>query len=177
MTCSITVADRRRKFWATKESACGDAPSCNVACGRPGLQPIDTGQGRTFSTDDYVRGLALNILLTNGRKRDTICGTSAGTRGGHWADAFRTDGGSSGSLIRQVKPSGRINENVAEIQAAAQRDLDKLVIYQVATSVVVEARYAGRNTVDLTATITGQDGRTTAVAVTGSRLENSWVWN
>lgn len=177
MVCTIASADRRRKFWVTQPDSCGDDQSCGVVCGKPGLKSIQTPQGVTFATTDYVRGLAINILLTNGRKPDSSCGTGAGYRGGHWSDAFRTDGQTSGSLLRQVYPRGRISENIAELQAAAQRDLEKLVVYGVATSVDVSVVYKGRNVAELTATILGQNGQSTKVGVSGVRLENSWVWN
>lgn len=175
VTCTVADADRRRKFWVTQPDACGVDVPCGP-CAKPGLRPIDTDQGRTFDTSEYVRGLALNILLTNGRKPDTLCGTTPGTRGGHWSDAFRP-GQASGSLLRQAQPTGRVSDQVAEIQALAKRDLEKLILYKVATAVDVTATYAGRNRVHLAVAIMGQDGRSTAVAVTGTRLENSWVWN
>lgn len=175
VTCTVADSDRRRRFWVTQPDACGIDATCGD-CAKPGLRPIDQVQGRTIDTSEYVRGLALNILLTNGRKADTLCGTAPGTRGGHWSDSFRT-GPASGSALRQAKLTGRISDQVAEIQALAKHDLEKLILYKVATAVDVTATYAGRNKVLLSVKIFGQDGKSTAVAVTGTRLENSWVWN
>lgn len=178
MTCNQIQNDRRRLFWVTQPNACGEnVDGCGDTCGNMGLQPIDTPQGRTFSTDQYVRGLALNILGTDGRKELTQCGVTPGNRGGYWADSFRKDGGASGSLLRFIKTTGRVREDTALMQAVAQKDLDKLVtLYKVAVSVSVTVTYIGRGTASLVAEIVGRSGETSKVGFIGSRLGNDWVW-
>lgn len=177
MQCNQIQNDRRRKFWVTQPNACGIDDTCRGGCGKPGLSFISSGNGRTISNDQYVRGLALNILLTDGRKDPTTCGVHPGTRGGYWADSFRTDGRDSGSLIRFIKPSGRIQDDMFRMRAVAERDLQKLVSpYGVASSVRVEANYLGRGVASLDVEIIGTSGETYNVGVTGSRLENGWVW-
>lgn len=177
MICSQTQNDRRKLFWVTQPDACGDVQSCGTSCGKPGLKTIDTEQGRTISTEEFVRGLAINILGTDGRKDATGCGFYPGNRGGYWADSFRTDNGQSGSLFRFVKSGGRINDDINTMRAVIVRDLNKLVNpYGVAISVDVTLTYVGRGIAQLDAKIVGRDGKTTAVGMTGSRLVNGWVW-
>jgi Phage protein GP46. len=178
MACNSATIDRRRTFWTTKDGACGSEPSCGNECGNPGLKIVcGAGGGATFETDEYAVGLALNILLTNGRKEDSSCGHVPGTRGGHWADSFRTDGKTSGSRFRYVKATGRIQETMALLKAYATDDLKKLVDYGVAVSVSVDMKYIGGNVMSLGITIMGVTGRESRVGLIGTRLENSWVWS
>lgn len=177
MICSQTQNDRRRLFWVTQPDACGETESCGT-CGNPGLKVLKNDDGsRTISTEEYVRGLAINILGTDGVKDAIECGRTPGTRGGYWADSFRDDGKTSGSLFRFMKPAGKINEDIGVLRAVIARDLNKLVSpYGVAISVDVELTYIGRGAARLDAKIVGRDGNTTRVGMTGSRLVNGWVW-
>lgn len=176
MTCFVGLADRRQIFWATQPAACGEVNGCFTECGKPGLQINSVGNAKTIAKSDYVRGLALNILLTDARREDTLCGYRPGARGGYWADSFRSDRGYSGSRLRQLTSTGSIRESLALIRAFAEADLSKLIAYGVATSVSVTVEYLGRSAVSLVAVITGQSNDVTRVGVTGTRLSNSWVW-
>jgi len=177
MICSQTQSDRRKLFWVTQPDACGEVQSCGT-CGKPGLKVIQTPDGsRTISNEEYVRGLAINILGTDGQKAATECGFTPGTRGGYWADSFRDDGASSGSLYRFMKPSGKIKDDLAVLSSVIQRDLNKLVSpYGVAISVDVTLTYIGRGAAQLDAAIVGRNGDKTKVGMIGTRLENGWVW-
>jgi len=176
--CVSGSQERRRRFWVTQPNACAtESDDCDT-CARPGLNLIcnDVGQV-TINTENYVTGLVLNILMTDARKPDNGCGYTPGTRGGFWADTFRTDGLGSGSKLRQISVNNSVREIVSLAKAYAQDDLKKLVAYGVAKSVTVDAEYKGGNRVALTIIVNGQDGTVTRVGVLGERIKNSWVWS
>ncbi|MGL5736316.1 MAG: phage GP46 family protein [Beijerinckiaceae bacterium] len=129
-----------------------------------------------ISTENWVAGLALNIILTDARKPDTLCGWYPGTRGGHWSDSFRGDSLGTGSSIRFLKTDCSVGEMTAAVENALQSDLSKLVVHGVAREVKVTAKYAGKNTVDADVEIIGESGQSVRVGVSAERIKNSWVW-
>lgn len=173
--CESLPIGRRLKFWATQEVGTNQS-NCGDDCASFGLNLVKSGEYASISTDDWVRGLAINILMTDGRKPNTICGYRAGNRGGHWSDSFRSDGLTSGSLVRTIKASGKIRDQVNLLQAYAQSDMEKLVTMGVAISVNVTANYIGGNRASLDIEIIGPSGTTANVAVSGTRISNAWVW-
>lgn len=175
MDCNYTINDRRRVFWVTQPETCGERPTCDQNCGIPGLKLIPVGQMGTISTEIYLRGLILNILMTDGKKLENKCGFTPGTRGGHWSSSFV--GVSIGSNVRDIPTDTSVKEAVGLIKAHVFNDMQKLIKYGVASSVEVEAKYKGNNTIDLTIIVFGNDGSSTRVGVSGTRTTNSWAWN
>lgn len=176
--CNVPIQGRRKIFWVTQPDACGAVVRCHNNCGSSGLQSyVPKGQnGRTFVNRDYVRGLAINILLTDARKEDRPCGYRPGAVGGHWSDSFRDDGKRAGTNLRDIPRSYQASETVKLIQSYMQASLQKLVGYGVAQSVAVAVKYAGRNVFQATIDIISVDDEMTRVGITGNRMENSWVW-
>lgn len=176
--CDVTIQGRRKIFWTTQPSACGVTAGCIGDCGSSGLETYQPeGQsGRTFRTTNFVVGLALNILLSDGRREDTACGWRPGRRGGHWADSFREDGLTIGTTIRDIPAQATVADSVNLIKVFCLQAMQKLVAYGVAQSVDVTVKYAGSNTFETLISIVGQDGETARVGITGNRIENSWVW-
>lgn len=174
--CIIPIEGRRKIFWTTQPDACGVESNCQSNCGSSGLKLKAQNGGRTFATNDYVRSLALNIMLTKGRKADTACGYRPGARGGHWMDTFRNDGQLTGSQLWDLPTTYSVAESLKLIQALMQSSLQKLVAYGVAQSVDVTVTYAGGNVFSALVDIRGSDGNNSRVGVTGNRLENAWVW-
>ena len=170
--CYHGVRGRRRLFWATQPAACGTVDVCGAECGRPGLSV----EGGAVAFSDYVRGLALNILMTDARKEDVTCGHRPGNRGGHWSDAYRGDGMGVGSRVRDIPPQTSMADAVKLVQAYGQADLAKLVSYGVAQSVDVKAANVGGGIVALTADIIGTTGEAARVGVSAARVENQWAW-
>lgn len=177
-TCFTPINGRRRIFWTTQPAACGTYQACLSDCGSTGLlSRVPEGQdGRTFDTNDYVRGLALNILGTDGRRPDTACGYRPGARGGHWSDTFRDDGMNSGTTIRDIPAQNSVQDSLGLIRVYLLQAMQKLVTYGVAQSVDVDVKYIGSNNFEATIKFSGNDGQTSRVGITGTRLENSWVW-
>lgn len=193
--CFTAPIGRRKTFWTTQPCgtriSCGNEcatfglriyrrdDECGIVCdntGEPGCKaPYDQIE-RTIDTTNPVVSLALNILLTNGRKPDATCGYRPGQRGGHWSDSFRDDGMTAGSLLRTLPATASIRDSIRLARAYAQSDLSKLVTLGYAQSVKVDARYIGGNAMSLDATIYGQSGTTSNVGITGNRSNNSWVW-
>jgi phage gp46-like protein len=174
--CVIPIEGRRRIFWTTQIDACGVKQECQSDCGSSGLKLLSKPGGRTFANNNFVTGLALNILLTKGRKADSFCGFRPGARGGHWADTFRDDNQTSGSALWDLPTQYSVAESIKLVKALMQSALQKLVVYGVALSVEVTVTYAGGNTFNAVVDIQGSDGNNSRVGITGSRLENSWVW-
>lgn len=178
MSCtSIGTADRRRKFWVTQPDACGVNLGCDTECGSPGLALVKTDQGTTIDTSNYVRGIALNILLTDARKDPSTCGNAPGDSRGHWTDSFRSDGLTAGTKLRYLTPQGSFRDSVNQAVAFATADMQKLVAYGIAKTVDVSADIVGGSRVRLNIVINGQLPDVTRVNVTGTRLANSWLWS
>jgi phage gp46-like protein len=175
--CNVPIQGRRRIFWTTQPDACGEQSYCHSNCGSSGLKSyVPGGQaGRTFKNDNYVRSLALNIILTNGKKADRACGYRPGARGGHWSESYG-DNLNVGTNLRDIPTTYTIAEAIKLIQANLTTSLHKLVLYGVALSVDVKVKYLGSNVFDAAIDIISQDGLTSRVGITGNRLENSWVW-
>lgn len=178
--CNGPVNGRRKIFWTTQPNACGVDESCVGECGTPGLVLYIpegvTNKGRTIRNDNYVLGLAINMLLTDGRKDDTLCGHRPGARGGHWTDGYREDGLAAGTQIRYIAPQKSVSDTVKLIKIYTEATLAKLVRYGVASAVNVTVKYLGRGVIAQDIEIIGTNGITSRVGLTGSRLENSWVW-
>lgn len=183
--CSVAPAGRRRVFWATQPAVCGNTELCTndvhgPNCGRPGLEWIGAadpeGDGRTISTDNWIEGLILNILLTDAQREDALCGHLPGQRGGHWSDSFRTDGASAGSRVRHISPTCSVAQMVALVEGAINDDLQRLVTWAVALAVAVRVTYRGNNVLWADIEVTGLAGDRIAVGLAGTRLTNAWAW-
>ena len=196
MTCSPYAASRRRLFWATQPAACGETSECGIACGVPGLVHTNglyacgsecdiTHQPgcprpvlqRSILTGGWVRGLIINMLMTDGKLPDTNCGFKPGTQGGHWSESY-IEGGPAviGTLARAIQPSGTMNESIALIAAYVDATLQRLVQRGVAKSVTVTSRYLGNAKLSIDVIVVGTDDTSSKVGLLGSRLQNSWVW-
>lgn len=176
--CMIGDTERRRTFWTTQP--CESDELCRNTCGASyGTKFVaGNGRGKSIQTNDYVRSLALNILLTSGRRPDAPCGYRPGVRGGHWSDSYRPREyqATSGSLIATLNSHKSIADALSELRALVKFDMQKLVAYKVATNVEVIAEYLGNNAAKLTIKIVGFAGETTNVGATLARVKNSWAW-
>ena len=194
-----------RHFWTTQPNACGEASGrddCGniIECGKPGLDLIPVYDpcldargcfvdehcrsdnppkliGATIATNDFVRSLAINIIATDAERQPVgACAVPIGRRGGYWADAYRTDGLKTGSLLRQLPLTGTMQQLAKLAQQYLQRDLGKLITYGVASAVNVTATYIGGATISLEAEILGDMGPA-SVSVSGQKLANEWAWS
>lgn len=201
--CSPTNLDRRRLFWTTQPGACGTDTSCGSDCGRPGLSYTEedtfcygepggcipanvdpacaslySNTTRTMINTNWVRGIVINMLMTDGRSADTECGYRPGTQGGHWSSSYIDNGPTDiGTLVRTVSATGTIQENVSLVSAYAQATLERLVARGVAHSVAVVGTYIGRGVMILDVEIFGTREGDVRVGLSAARLENSWVWS
>lgn len=166
------MAGRRKLFWATKADACGTQSRCGAACGTPGLV---LGSDRKIETDEWVQGLAINILMTDARAPDNECGYRPGGQGGHWSESFM-NGDTVGTNIRAISSRGSVVELNNLLQAQASASLGKLVARGVAKKVTVTSNYDGNGMFSVDADIIGVDNRRTKVGVNAQRLANGWVW-
>lgn len=179
LQCEPFQLTDQRRFWTTKIDACGESPSScdiNVSCGRPGLAAVTTDDGMTFETDDWVRSLAYNMLLTDARRRDTRCGYAPGTLNGHWSESFMQQGKPVGTYVRYVTASTSVRDAVLLVKAEVQATLQKLVDYKIAVEVVVNAEYQGSGAIAVSIEIFGTAVDPTRIALTAQRNENSWAW-
>lgn len=182
--CTITDPCKRKLFWATQPDACKpETDECGNECARLGLRFLDTKSsisgpvtGRTIDVFNWVRGLAINILMTDGEVDETDCGVRPGLRGGHWSQIFAGDGATFGTTIRKQSIPCSVVEAPQTVAAILQYQLGRLVTYGVAKAVMVTAKYVGRGVVAVNIDIIGENGSTARVAINGSRIANAWVW-
>lgn len=198
-SCLTPLQTRRRLFWSTQPDSCGDYDICGYNCGKPGLSYEDDQGNKcgceccppatvdpsclpfasnqiTIATNDWLRGLIINMLYTDGRKEDTPCGYAPGSQGGHWTESYINT--KIGTLLRDLPLSGSITEQLNLVAAYAQSSLQRLVDYGVATSVEVKATYQGGLTALLDIQVFGRGGVGNArVGISGQSSPNGWVWN
>lgn len=175
-TCLEPAPNRQTLFWATQPSACGEEDSCGSSCGAPGLEVVDAVVGATISSADWIRGLVLNMLFTDGRRPDTPCGYAPGSQGGHWSESYMTVAKAVGTLVRTIEPQGRVNDIVNLLSQYTEVTLQRLVDRGVATSVEVNVSYLGGNSFSISIEVLGTDNRTHRVAVSGTRSDKGWIW-
>lgn len=179
MICEAN-ANRRRRFWATQYDAqCETTTKCGTECNLAGLVRLENDSGgATIATTDWVQGLAINMLMTAGRRPDSPCGYAAGSLGGHWSESFDTGAGAGiGSLVLSTGASASVNETLNLVTAYARATLERMVARGVALRVNVDGEYLGANRFQITADIIGLDNTSARVGVTGERLEQGWVWS
>lgn len=174
-TCFPSTTQRRTLFWATQPDSCGTDDICGYQCGSPGLTPINDGS--SLATTDWLRGLMINMLMTDGRPLETACGVQPGAYGGHWTESYITSGPADvGTLVRTVPPQGRVQDGVNLVVAYANATLSRLVARGVASSVEVTGRYAGAGKVEISALARGTSDGDARVQLTGARMANGWIW-
>lgn len=200
-SCAAADVLNRRAFWTTQPDACGEQEACGVGCGRPGLllvappdcEPTSSRgcpdpaaplpgctsteqQGRTFATNDWVRSLAINMLMTDARKDNTLCGTRPGWLNGHWSESYQ-QGVRVGSKLRYIGKQTSTRNMVLAVKAEIMTTLQKLVDYGVATAVEVDVEYAGGGVLRANATVSVIDGQTANVAISGAMSQNRLIWS
>lgn len=183
-TCNQEIGDRRRLFWATQPTEGREL--CGFSCGLPGLsvidrhcdEELDCEGAASIDTTNWVRGLIINMLMTDGRKADSQCGYRPGAQGGHWSSSYIEQGDDTiGTLIRTVETSGRVNELRALVTAYARSTLERLVARGVATKIEVATEYLGSGRFALDIEVYGVSSGVTKVGFVGERLSEQWVWD
>lgn len=189
--CNARLVERKRPFWATQPCACpSTVDACGQECCTPGLTFVDSPQGRTLATDNWILGLVLNILNTEKRIPNNLCGVNPMAIKGHWSESF-IDGGFGlyggaaegyrvGTGLYQLDTTKmRVNEAIAHIEAVLQTDMQKLVGLGVATSVSVTAEYLGRQRIAVEIVVEGPAGSPAArVALIGNKTADmGYYWS
>ncbi len=179
--CDVAPAGRRRLFWTFQQHCAHDEGVCGEDCAIPAhvLNDIKDAAGNdiggTIDVANYVRSLALSILMTDNRRTTHHCPARPGRRGGHWADCLRGDGRASGSTIRDLPVGCNVQETLQHIRTALREDLNKMVVWGVASEIDVEADYDGGGSFTATALIRAFHENIT-VGVRGARLAGAWIW-
>lgn len=198
LVCQVPVNSRRRFFWATQPDACGTNEVCGNDCGSPGLgvvqncnpqscdptqdpncPPVDNTT-KTFATTEWLRGLIINMLMTDGLLPDTECGYRPGSQGGHWSESYIADafGGPTiiGTLMRTPVATRTVQEAINLIVAYAKDTMSRLVARGVAISVDVTGSYIGGGRMKLDILVRGRTDGEARVGLVGQRLAQGWVW-
>lgn len=170
--CIPSAAGRRNLFWATQPDAGGSFTHCDGDCGYPGF----VQDGSSLVSTDWLRGLIINMLMTDGKEPDTRCGYTAGAQGGHWSESYMTGAAVVGTLIRSIGPQGRVTETTALLKAYAQSTLDRLIERGVASTVECTVAYKGVGRFALDVEVRGVANDLAKVGLTGERLTNGWIW-
>lgn len=186
--CNEALADRRRCFWSTQPCGCGNSKtSCGDECCDPGMSQLENG---SIATNDWVRGLILNMLNTDKRRDPTRCGINPTDIRGHWSESF-IDGESGfyggaqrgyrvGTGLRYLDVSKyRIREIEALIKSELVDTLQKLVMLGIAQDISVEVDYVGNNSFNAVLFAYGPDGAPMGkVAIIGQRDEEiGFYWS
>lgn len=172
----------------------GQCPPWDLCSNPWGINCATTDDANTESgqiaTNDWVRGLIINMLNTDKRRDPTRCGTSPADIRGHWSESF-IDGESGlygnaqrgyrvGTGLRYIETGKyRIREIEALIQAELVTTLQKLVQLGIAQDIAVEVTYAGNNTFNASLSAYGPDGAPMGrVAIIGQRDEEAgFFWS
>lgn len=177
VACQTIPGGRRKLFWATQPDACGSSQDCGNSCGVPGLAYVpDTGEQKTIATSDWVRGLILNMLMTDGRRPGNNCGYAPNGQGGHWSESY-SNGDTIGTLLRTVESSGRISELIALLRAHVESTMQRLIKRGVAISVEVNVMYLGNSRFQIGISALGTNNQMNKVGMTAERMTNAWIWS
>jgi hypothetical protein len=177
LQCQPISINGRRTFWTTQLDACEAMEGrSGEQCARPGLKRIKEGQGERFATNDYIRSIALNMLLTDARRPDTRCGVSPGAINGHWSESFMASRAKIGSAVRYVPPNSSVRDAGNMIRAEILTTLQKMVDYKLAVEIACEAVYRGSGLFDMNVTIFGTAADPTRIGLSARRNETSWAW-
>lgn len=176
-TCQVIPGGRRKLFWSTQPDACGASQDCGRSCGNPGLAfDQDTGEERTISNSNWVRGLAINMLMTDGKRPGIPCGYTPGGQAGHWSESY-ANGDLIGTLLRTIEPGGRVVEITALVKAHVESTMQRLVSRGVALKIETEVTYAGSGRFLIGVSILGTNNQMTKVGITAERMTNAWIWS
>jgi len=156
-------------FWVTRPAEsvgsmdCGDCAAQKVdwIAAAPdeehgnSTSSFTVGDGGAFSTRDYVRGLAMNYLLSDAEadvKPDCVDLVS---RRGWWMDDWMDDGFRLGSKLWSLQWERTTNETLVRARQYAEEAMRPLVDQKVASGFSVSARYAGANEIVLEIEVRG----------------------
>ena len=179
--CLPDTQGRRRLFWTFQTQCDHFEGECGEECAIPQhrLNRItDAGGsfiGATIDTSNYVRSLALAILLTDNTVETPLCPIKPGLRGGHWADCYRGDNRQSGSTIRDIETQCSVAQARSFLRSAVSEDLGKMVLWGIVSEVIVEVEYIGGNIFEITAELVAYQQNITVTA-NAKRLDGAWIW-
>jgi len=177
LVCEPLAPFQRKLFWTTQPDSCGIQDPCGFECGRPGLELNTSSEGATFTTSQWVRSLAINMLMTDARKDPVLCGHTPGSINGHWSESYMDElKAPVGSKVRYIESALSIREVTQLVKAEVVSTLQKLIHYEIAVKVDVETEYKGDGMIFADVTITGIQGETARVGMTAKRSNNSWAW-
>lgn len=178
MSCEYPTQARTATFWTTQPDACGDFVNCEGdTCGSIGLSyTAPRTDPRSIVNTGWLRGLAINMLNTDARKPDTLCGMRPGAIAGHWSESYNANGPKVGTHLRELTPKGTLREIIQIVKLELQTTLAKLVTYGVAVKVDVEVEYRGNATLSAIMTLHTTSGTSQSIGLTAKKAGNKWAW-
>lgn len=190
INCTTESVGRRKQFWSTQQcdavEVCGrecgifgikfSTVLCGDGCDNTSIDGCSTPTSKSISTENWVKGLIINILMTDGARPNSPCGWPAGNRGGHWSSSYRKDSGSSGTNIRAILAGRTTSANVLALQVEAQKIADKLVSYGVVNSAKATVKYLSGMVYSLAFEYVTKGDEIKNVGFSGTRSGNSFVW-
>jgi phage gp46-like protein len=155
-------------------------PRCteNSHCG---LMACDGGNWRvtghgTLDRSKWIEGWAISQLFTRGR---VTCEEHPLKKadGGWWLDAFRRQPFRSGSKLWSLNWAPVNNETLLTAKHYAYTALQYLLVWGVAASITIDARYVSKSVLHLHITITGP-GVAASFTVAGTAIPDTrdWLW-
>jgi phage gp46-like protein len=195
--CNPQLNARRKSFWTTQQ--CKTVDICGRDCGNFGIKyttkQTDCAQGcdntvqngcaapkeRSLATDNFIKSLLINILMTDGQRPDDECGFAAGSRGGHWSNSYRANAQTIGSNIRSVKAGKTTAANVLALQVEAQKIANKIVSYGVVKSAIATVKYLGGMVYSLDIKYETFNNESSNVGFVGNSItaksKSTFIWN
>lgn len=194
LCCPPLSAASPPTFWATQPDACGQVSSCDTLCGRAGLLLVPAGpcaepcppadpdnpcppriaESATIATNDWLRGVILNMLGTRARVPTDACAGRL-PAGGHWSESFMDGPAHVGMVLDSPVAFASVAEALAFLEQAVRAALQRLVARGIASKVEVSADYKGANVADVTATVWHNDASPAAISFMSRREASGWA--
>lgn len=198
--CVLPSNVSQRIFWTTQPDACGEYTSCGFGCGRPGLKFVSAknctvscccgdnanlitpctsdncSKPRTIANNNWLSGIAINILLTDSRRKDSNCGYKPYNINGHFSDSFITGGNKVGTGLRYISTNMPLAKTIEAIKSEIKASLSKLISYGVAREVNVKVTYTGNNLLHADIELISSSGNKSNVGISGQRALSHWNW-
>jgi phage gp46-like protein len=140
----------------------------------PGVGEWYVNGQNTLDRTDWIRGWVASQLFSRGLA-ECVDNPLQQRRGGWWADAFRTQKFSSGSLLWTLKWARVNNETLIKARDYAYEAIGALIGWGVCSKIKIVASYINPKVLHLDITLFGPGDSTMSLRVSGSAMPDFTV--